>query len=320
MKKIFKFLIILLLLFSPLVIGFFSFKKFFPEDYTELQEKGKEYLLHKMPLIAYMNGLRKKTAPKAEVKIEEEEIKKEEPIPEIKDFFTNEQIYKIICTDKEPSNKNDKFIGCHQCPNYISKDNLDYFALKYSSEGSFIKKGENELVLFMSGCEDEQQTAIILRRGYGGWQKVATYKSPIFFEDIPLKFHDGDGLNFLIGRKTLTTELEEKETLYSLNFKNNKMNTKDIFYTRSPNTLKCIQEFAAKMNNPIKISEDEFTIQLDVLGWQDKYDSDCKFQTKKPNVTLSPNLYSLIFLKNENKFHGNEATQKIITELEKAQE
>ena len=189
MKKFLKTILVLILLFVPITLGIFGLKKFFPEDYATFQDNTKNYFLKQFPFLAYLGEVKKRILQKKEI-VEE---KRKEPVEDTIDYFTNEFMYKAICTDKEPKNLKDKFIGCNRCPSYMNKKDPDYFTMKFAAQGYVIKKDEFEALLIFKGCnEDHEETAFVLRKGFGGWQRVSQFNNPVFFEEKPLIFYDKD--------------------------------------------------------------------------------------------------------------------------------
>lgn len=318
MRKLLKALIFIFVLFIPMTLGIFTVKKFFPEDFNRIKEQSFLFIAKKIPKLAKFLPV-KKTEENKEI-TNNNDNEKVIPIEEQKLFFTNKDVYKAICGKEEHINLQDKFIGCNRCPNYMETQNADYFSLNSYAFGSVIKKGETEAVVFMNGCEEDNKgTAIILRNGYGGWQQVSLFKN-ISFDKPPLVFTDSQGFLTLVGKKETNGNNFVKETLFTLNFKNNKINKNDIFSSHYSNSLKCSYQFTANIDEPKQVSENKFLVKLDVMGWQDSAESDCKIPSRHKNVHLKPGTYTLEFTQKETNFVGDKKTQKIMTELEKAQE
>ncbi|MES2614607.1 MAG: hypothetical protein V4591_04240 [Bdellovibrionota bacterium] len=264
----------------------------------------------------------KKEAPPPKKKVEDEhDAPKPPPVVEVKDYFTNQDVYKTICENEKLEKPQDKFIGCNRCPKYLGAQNKDFFSLLSYASGAVIKKDETESVFFMYGCmEDENNIALILRKGFGGWQRVSQFKG-VAFDGFPLSFTDKQGFLILLGKiKKIDKNDVEKEILFSLNFKNNKVHSSDIFSLHSTNSIKCQSSFIANMGSPSLTSKHAFSIPIDVLGWQDDLNSDCKISSRKSRVHLKPSSYTLNFTQKESVFIGDRKTQQIMTELEKAQE
>ena len=74
------------------------------------------------------------------------------------------------------------------------------------------------------------------------------------------------------------------------------------------------------MDSPHLASENEFSVKLEVLGWQELIQSDCKFRSQNNHVYLKPGAYILNFTQRKGIVVPDKSTQKILTELEKAQE
>ena len=316
MRKLFKVIVVLFALIIFLSLGIFATKKLFPDYFQTLEDKARIFLVHKITLLANSLAPKNTLEQKKQNSIEQKIPQLEEEI----DYFTNQDIYKALCEDEKHENSKDKFLGCHRCPKYLDSHSSDYFNLRSFAQGAIIKKGENEAIFFMHGClEDENTIAIVLRKNFGGWHRVSQFKN-IAFDEPPLVFKDVQGFLILIGKRKIMNEITNKETLFALTFKNNKLHSQDIFSIRFASGLKCSYQFLAGMDTPTLISEHKFSIRLDVMGWQDIANSDCKFPSKNINVSLKPDVYTLHFTQKEDSFIGDKATQKIITELEKAQE
>lgn len=317
MAKLFKTILVFVLLLFPLGLGIFGLKKFFPDDFKQLQLQGQNYLVQKIPLFSIYFPPEKKPPPPKKLLDDEKPI----PEPEELEYFTNNDVYKAICEKESDHFKPaDKFIGCNECPKSIAKDIHDYFTLKYYAKGSIIKKNEHEGIFFMKGCfEDEGTIAIIVRKVFEGWEKVSQFKN-VSLDSPPLSFEDEDGFLILVGLKSIHNDNVNRDTLLTLNFKNNKLHTKDLFVSQSPHSLQCNDEYLANMDPPQFISKEKFSIKVDVLGWQDHVSTECKITTKNPNIHLKPKVYELNFIKKGDSFTGESSSQKIINEIEKAQE
>ena len=315
MLKLLKTILVLFILVIPLALGVFGIKKLFPKDFDDIENKAKLTVVKKVPFLANFLVVKKDTEPKKQPIIE----KKPVPIEEVIDYYTNQDVYNAICTDQEMANPNDKFIGCNHCPKYLESHSSDYFSLSSYVSGAVVKKDESEAVFFMHGCTESGNVAIVLRKSYGGWNIVNQFKN-ISLTEPPLVFKDAQDFLLLVGKRKVSGDDVEKETLFSLTFKKNKLHSKDIFSLHSTSSLKCSYQFLAGMEAPYLIAEHKFSIKLDVMGWQETVHSDCKFPSRNLHVHLKPGAYTLNFTQKDDVVVGDKATQKILTELEKAQE
>lgn len=317
MMKNLKIILVLAVLLTPVSLGIFAIIKLFPEDIHKLEKKGQSYLAEKIPFLASLFKTKAHKTPKNEEIILED---KTTPIKEEVDFFTNKDVYKAICEMNDNIVPLDKFIGCNHCPKYMELHNGDYFSLLSYAKGSILRKNEKEAIFFMHGCrEDLNNTTIILRESYGGWQKVAQFKQNSFMEP-PLTFKDKDGIMIFVGKRKIENNHLTKETLYSLSYKDNKIRSYDILSVQSPGSVKCSYQFTAELNHPEIIDDHHFSIKLDVLGWEEHVNSDCKFPNRNFKVSLKPGTYTLHFKQKESVFVGDKQTKYVMTELEKAQE
>jgi hypothetical protein len=315
MRKLLKIVLVLLALFIPISLGLYGIKKLFPKDFNDIENNAKLALVKKMPFLGHFLIVKTETGIQKEVIV----TKAPAPVVEVIDYYTNKDVYKAICADEKNMNPNNRFIGCNRCPNYIEPHNSDYFSLSSYASGTVLKKDETEAVFFMHGCTESGNIALVLRKSYGGWAVVEQYKD-VSFDEPPLIFKDNQNFLFFVGKRKRSGDNVDKETLFSLTFKNNKLHTKDIFSIHSTSSLKCTAQFLAGMESPYLLSENKFAIQLDVMGWQETVHSDCKFPSRNLHVRLKPGAYTLNFTQKHDAVFGDKDTQRIMTELEKAQE
>lgn len=315
MKKLFKVLLFFIILLLPVGLGIFGIKKFFPNDFNLAQEKVLDYVILKYPVLGHffpktMAALQKKQAP-----AEKPPEKIEAPV----EYFTNQDIYKAVCEDDKIPKPTEQFIGCNQCPKSLSPKNEDYFSMVGYGKGPILKNQEEEGVLFMHGCSEEGDTAIVVRKGFGGWNQVAKFPN-VTFSDPPLVFQEQSGYLIFVGKNKVLGDIEDKELLYSLSFKGGKPTTKTLLTLQFPTSLRCQDIFSSSMEAPIKVSDKEFSITLDVLGWQANTNTDCKINTRKSHVTLEPGNHNLIFTLNQETFVADSQSQRVLTQLEKVHE
>jgi hypothetical protein len=318
MPKFLKIMIFFILLFIPSIIGLFAIKKLFPADVQKLEEISFNYLAKKFPILEYYKQQNKNNIIEKNAQPPPKSLEKiDRPL----NYLTNKEVYKAIC---EEDNKNikpdDEFIGCNKCPKYLQKNNPDFFRVVSSHLGAITKKDENEAIYFMNGCSNDGNISIILKNGYAGWTKFIEFKN-IGFDNPPLAFHDDEKVLLFVGKKKIAKETYDKQIIYSLNFRNKKPNSNDIFNYNSSHHLTCNYQFLAESEDPIKVSNSEFSIILDVLGWEfDSDNTECKGFHLKKNTNLNAGTYTLNFKINNDKIKSDSNSQKIITELEKAQE
>ncbi len=316
MPKFIKIIVVLCAIFIPATLGIFAIKKLFPKDFQEIENKTRLLLLKKV------QSLENALTIKKNIEVKPPTIIKNNPvlIERVIDYYTNQDVYNVICGEQGNSNPIDKFIGCNRCPNYLASHRSDYFSLISYFTGSVTKSNETESIFFMHGCTEDGDIAIILKKGYGGWSILNQFKNISFIEP-PLVFKDSNNIFAFVGRKKIFAGDVEKEILLSLSFKDNKIHSKDILSIKSVSKLKCSKQFLAQIGSPYLISKDKFSLSLDVVGWEETVQSDCKFVSNgNSNVNLKPGTYILNFQQKKSSFIADSKTQKIITELEKSQE
>lgn len=298
MKKLFLFLFIL---FLPSILAGVALFRFFPDDFKMLTELGKEKLVTNYPSL-------KKYIHVASM----QPIKKIEPPPPVKEkpivpnlhHFTNAEIYAPICGVDITEKFSELFVGCSFCPKYLSNEAKDN-KLKYISEvrGIILKKEEEEALIFVHGCsqKDQNGSAVLIRKGYGGWQRISVYNG-IQFDKEPLEFFDDKGSLIFVARRTTIKDKDIKNELISFQIQKNGLKQQNLFSIDMPRGLKCDDILQGALDNPLKISDSMFQSNLELIG--------CKESKLK-------GFYKVTFNLKENYFKPNNETSSLITKIEK---
>ncbi|BBH52837.1 hypothetical protein [Fluviispira sanaruensis] len=297
MKKLIIFLFLLLL---PSIFAGVALYRYYPADSKRLIEMLKVKIVTLYPPLEMYIHIQK---PPIKKPIPVENSPKRITIPKIP-IFINSEIYEAICGEAPKMRLSDNFTGCGFCPKYITKVTNDKaFTFLFSYRGSFLKKGEEEALIFMKGCsrEDENGTAIIVRNGYGGWNRQQIFQN-ILFDSPPLEYKDENGLITYVGKRTKTTSIDIHSELISLRFSKNGIAEKILFSANLDTGERCNELLQIAFEEPIKKNATQFQAQIEILS--------CK-------KGFLSGAYKLSFNLEENGFRANAETAKLMTRIEK---
>ena len=296
MKKILLFLIILIL---PSIITAFVLYRLYPKDFLFLWNTSKEKMVIKYPwLNKYLQVMR------PPVKKEEPPPKKEKPIVVNLIHFTNAEVYAPICGKNIAENFSELFSGCHFCPKYLNSESNDK-RFEYFSEtrGKIFKSNEDEAIVFMKGCSvsNNNGQAIVIRKGYGGWQRQAFFDG-VIFDKIPLEFLDSQGFFVFISRRTLITNDYVKQELIQVKFREKELQQRVLFTSTMGRGMNCIRKLQDSYEYPEKKNDKTFQITLEVVGCHE---------------TKLQGAFKMVFNLNDDDFKPNKETASIMTKIEK---
>ncbi|KAB8041113.1 hypothetical protein GCL60_04010 [Silvanigrella paludirubra] len=299
MKKLILFLFILIL---PSLIAAGALYYFFPKDFKNLIDLGKEKIVVYYPFLK--KYIHVAEVVKKPVKKEEEPPLKEKIIIPNLHHFTNAEIYAPICGKEVTEKFADLFTGCEFCPKYLINE-MKENQFKYISEtrGFILKKEEEEAIIFMNGCyrSDQSGSAILIRKGFGGWQRVSVYNN-IQFDKEPLEFFEENGRFIFVARRTILKNDEIKQELFSFQFQKNNMTQQNLFSIHMPRGLKCETALQGAIEIPIKMKDTIFQSNLEIVG--------C-------NENKLNGMYLLIFQLKDGVFKPNKETSILMTKIEK---
>ncbi|WP_186643671.1 hypothetical protein [Fluviispira vulneris] len=297
MKKIIIFLILLLL---PSILAGVALYHYYPADSKRLLEMLKVKIVTLYPSLALYIHIQK---PPVKKQIPVENSPKRITLPN-KPIFINSEIYEAICGEPPKMHLTENFTGCGYCPKYITKVTEDKeFKFLSAYRGSFLKKGEEEALIFMKGCsrEDENGSAVIIRNGYGGWSRQQIFQN-ILFDTPPLEFKDENGLITYVGKRTKTTSLDIHSELISLRISKNGFDEKILFSANLDTGERCKELLQIAFEEPIKKNATQLQAQIEILS--------CK-------KGFLSGAYKLSFDLHENGFRANAETAKLMTRIEK---
>lgn len=299
-----KFLIFLILFFTPSIVAGFLLFKFFPQDSKQLLDLGKTKLVEKAPFTKNYIALPAKKIEKTDKKqipLEKKEIKLVNNLQ----HFTNAEVFSPICAEEIQEKFNEAFTQCNKCPKYMNYNNNDHnFMYFYETRGKILNKNDEEAFVIMKGCNEDKNmaTIILLRNGYGGWQRVKHY-SNIQIDKEPLEFFDSHGMLIFVTKKTLLSEKELKQEIYSFKIQSDKIEQKDLFAIGMERTKECHHTLQGSIEDPIKINGKTFQTNLELIG--------CK-------KNMLNGLHTVTFLLSEdNIFSPNKETNALMTKIEK---
>jgi hypothetical protein len=295
-----KFLLFLFILLLPSIIAIFIIFRYFPQDFKIITDILKEKIVSIYPwLNKYLHV--NQTVP---AKIEAPPPLKEKPIVLNLNHFTNAEIYSPVCGKDVLEKFNELFLGCNFCPKYLNIESNDK-KFEYFSEtrGKIIRKDEEEAVVFMKGCSnnDNNGLAIILRKGYGGWQRQS-YLQGVIFDHVPLEFQDNNGYFIFIARRTTLNNNNVRQELISTQIKEKELRQRVLFSVDMSRGQKCDKALQASIENPVKKNNKIFQTNLEIIG------------CKKTNLSGS---YKVIFYLEDNDFIPNKETSSLLTKIEK---
>lgn len=297
MKKFFLFFIILLL---PSIAAIFVLSHYFPQDTKFFTDVVKEKLVKIYPwLNKYLHVVNKEV-----VKKEGPPPVKEKPIISNLHHFTNAEIYAPICGKDITEKFSELFVGCNYCPKYLNSEsrekNFEYFS---ETRGKFLKKDEEESLIFMKGCsnKDKNGMAIILRKGYGGWQRQSVFQG-VTFDRPPLEYQDSDDFFIFIARKTTINNNYIRQELVRVRIKDKELDQRILFSVDMVRGKKCDKELQASFENPVKKNDESFKTYLEIVG--------C-------HKTKLAGSYKIIFNLKDGDFFPDKKTASLMTKIEK---
>ncbi|KAB8032211.1 hypothetical protein [Fluviispira multicolorata] len=297
MKKLILFLIIL---FLPSILAGLVLYRYYPSDSKNLIEILKVKIVKQYPPLEMYIQIER---PPIKKPISIENSPKRVTLPNVP-IFLNSDIYEAVCGEIPRINLSQTFSGCAYCPKYLAKvtndNNFRYFS---SVRGSFLRKGEEEAVIFMKGCgrSDDNGSVLIVRKGFGGWRREQLFQN-ILFDSPPLEFKDEDGFFIFVGKRTKSTQVDVHSELISVRINKNGMSEKILFSSVLDTGERCTEMLQISFENPLKKNSKQFDSQIEILS------------CKKGFLSGS---YILHFNLNENDFKPNFETSKLMTRIEK---
>ena len=295
-----KLLIFLFILFLPSIIAVFALYRFLPQDYKYLTDMLKEKIVTIYP---WMNNYLH-VVKKLPVKKEEPPPIKEKPIVPNLHHFTNAEIYAPICGKDITEKFSELFIGCNFCPKYLNTEsNNNKFGYFSETRGKIFKKEEEEAVVFMKGCtnNDRNGVAVIIRKGYGGWQRNSVFQG-LVFDQVPLEFQDSNGFFIFIARRTTLSNKYVTQELIRVQIKEKEIIQRVLFSVDMIRGEKCDRALQASFENPVKKNDKMFQTNIEIIGCHEN------------KITGS---YKLTFNLLDDDFIPNKETSSLMTKIEK---
>jgi hypothetical protein len=310
----------LTLFLTPLLITCLSLFFFFPNDFHATQKKITHFLgsrypfLLKVPYIS--NFFEKDPSPVAKPKQEKYEGLKEEKTPAAIEF-SNEDVFEAICDTDDYEDDLEAFHECGSCPAYLAVEELQgNLEANYFKKDFFVKNDLDEGIFFMSGCysnTNQSDYAILLRKGYGGWTRVQSYRIPQI-SATPLLFHNKNGKGFFVIKKRNVDSFIINESIAVLSFDENDFHDKNLVSSSFYQNVDCRNIFQSSLDSPFKTDEHHFSAVLEVLGGMEG----CALE--KQRFPLKAMQYYLEFKQQDENFLPDKKTSDIITSLERSQE
>ncbi|APJ03472.1 hypothetical protein [Silvanigrella aquatica] len=296
-----KFLLFLIILFLPTILALVAMYYFMPKDFKSLTDLGKEKLVSTYPALNRYLDVNKKVV-----------AKKAQPVPTpVKPkkidntlHFTNAEVYLPICGKEIKEKFFDNFTGCNFCPKYLSNDSSDnkfeYFS---DSRGKVFKKEDEEAVVFMKGCTDNENNGVslVLRKGYGGWQRKAAFQG-VYFDKKPLEYKDSNGFFIFIAKRTSINNINTKQELVQMRLRETNAEQRILFSADMTTQEKCDKDLQSSFGNPLRENDKTFSASLEIIGCE---------------PTALSGSHNLVFKLENDEFIPNKETASLMTKIEK---
>ncbi|MBX9702731.1 MAG: hypothetical protein K2X39_01130 [Silvanigrellaceae bacterium] len=298
--KALKYLIFILIISVGLLYGFSLLR---PKKFESTKKLIQNFIQNKiLPFSGEEKGTEKKILK------ETQSQKKPTPkqIPENQsDTFTNHDLFEAICEQELKSlPQNDTFQECQTCPKYTQAMNENsIFQFNYGKRGFYTNKNEEQALVFMSGCSqqvDQDGFVLLLKKGFGGWQKKNVFPMRKITHFPPLLFKDQDNRISFIAKKKFNQSpqadlIEYNEAIVYLNFLNNTMNEQTVLVAKTITGNSCEDTLSSALGEAKKDSETQFKINIEITPFLAQEDS---LFCSKLSILRHPNYIKLPCLGN----------------------